>query len=294
LAAWLAGTPIVVHTVHGWGFHDHMAGWLRNLSIALERLLAPLCDKLIVVSISDRDKGLSAAIGAPEQYTLIRSGIELERFGHPTVSPDEMRSRLGLPLQSLIVGSVTRLSDQKAPLDLVHMFARVAAQAPDAILVIVGDGPLRPQVEALIRELGLAGRVRLLGLRRDVPEVMGCFDLFVLTSLWEGLPRVLPQAMISGLAVVATGVDGSAEIVQHGITGYLCPPGQPEQMANRCIELLHQPALRRSMGQAGQQAVSGFGAKQMVAEIEDLYRALLAQKTVNTRQQTIRLPFVRS
>jgi glycosyltransferase involved in cell wall biosynthesis len=230
---------------------------------------------------------LRSRIGHPSQYAVIRSGIEVDRFGHPTVSPAAMRAQLGLGPDTPILGSVTRLVPQKSPLDLVRMFAHVAAHIPDAVLVIVGDGPLRPEIEVMVRQLELNERVRLLGLRRDVPELIACFDLFVLTSLWEGLPRVLPQALASAIPVVATRVDGNAEIVQHGVNGYLCPEGQPEQMAAHCIELLQDPSLRRAMGEKALQAVAGFSSQEMVSQIELLYRELMAQQQIKARQSTL-------
>ncbi|RLC78504.1 MAG: glycosyltransferase family 1 protein, partial [Chloroflexi bacterium] len=198
-AAYLAGTPIIVHTVHGWGHHDRQSPLVRRSYILLERVTQRITDKLIVVSPRNIEKGLADGIGTPEKYITIRSGIELDRFRRPSRSREDVRAELGIPVDSAVVGTVTRLSPQKAPLDFLDAAAHVAAQQPNVHFVIVGDGPLRADVEAQVVTLKLTERIHLTGLRRDVPDLLHSFDIFALSSLWEGLPRVLPQAMAAGL-----------------------------------------------------------------------------------------------
>lgn len=281
-AAWLARTPVIVHTVHGWGHHDRQHPLVRRLFIWLERASQRITDKLIVVSPRNIEKGLADGIANPDKYVTIRSGIELDRFGHPQVSPRETRAALGIPLGAPVVGSVTRLSPQKAPLDFVRAASIVAQSVPEAWFVMVGDGPLRAEVEALAAELGLTGRLVLTGLRRDVPELLAAFDLFALSSLWEGLPRVLPQAMATGLPIVATAIDGNAEAVTSGENGLLVPAGEPAALAQAIVELLRNPSQAAQMGQVGRTCVSAFGARKMVEEIAELYTQLLVQQGVGT------------
>jgi glycosyltransferase involved in cell wall biosynthesis len=134
---------------------------------------------------------------------------------------------------------------------------------------------MHDEVVTLATQLGLAHRLVLTGLRRDVPELMAAFDLFVLSSLWEGLPRVLPQAMASGLPIVATATDGSAEAIIEGVNGFLVPPGDPAALAQRVITLLNDPIQARRMGAAGQARVAEFDVYRMVEQIAQLYRELL-------------------
>ncbi len=277
-AAKLAGVPIIVHTVHGWGHHDRQHPLIRAYYILLEKLTLPITDKLIVVSPLNTEKGLADGIGRPEHYTVIRSGIELERFGHPQVDRATTRAAWNIPLDAPVVGTVTRLSAQKAPLDFVRAAAQVAAAVPNVYFLVVGDGPLRAEVEQLARDLGISERLVLTGLRRDVPEQLAAMDIFALSSLWEGLPRVLPQAMASGLPVVATATDGSIEAVTDGENGFLVPPGQPAVLAESLIRLLRDPALARQMGEAGRHRVAEFDVRTMVAQIDQLYQELLAKK----------------
>lgn len=277
-AAKLAGTPIIIHTVHGWGHHERQHPLVRWLYITLEKLTLPITDKLIVVSGLNIDKGLNDGIGQADDYTVIRSGIEFDRFSAPQTTRADMRATLGIPESATVIGTVTRLSPQKAPLDFVAAAQQIARQCSDCYFVMVGDGPLRANVEAAITQAGLSERILLTGLRRDVPELLTAFDIFALSSLWEGLPRVLPQAMIAGLPVVATTTDGNAEIVKDGENGLLVEPGKPNDLANALIRLVQNPAEAEQMGQTGREMVDEYDARRMVAQIETLYRDLLSTK----------------
>jgi glycosyltransferase involved in cell wall biosynthesis len=277
-AAYLAGVPIIVHTVHGWSFHDRMSPVQRQMYVLLEKFAARFSQAVIVVSPRDIEKGLAHGIGHREDYRVIRSGVELDRFGHPQTPPAVIRQQLGIPVDALVVGSVTRLSPQKAPLDLVVAFAHIHQGRPDTWFVIVGDGPLRPDMETALAAAGIADRVILTGLRRDIPELMAAFDIFVLSSLWEGLPRVLPQAMATGLPIVTTRADGSAEAVADGENGFLVERGQPQALAAKALTLLADEGVRRRMGENGRARAPIFGARKMAADIDQLYQELLAKQ----------------
>jgi len=277
-AAWLAGAPIIVHTIHGWGHHDRQHPLVRRSYILLEQVTQRITDRLVVVSPRNIEKGLADGIATPAKYVTVRSGIELDRFRRPARPREAVRAELSIPADAPVVGTVTRLSPQKAPLDFVTAAAQVAARRPDAHFVVVGDGPLRAGVEARIAVLGLASCVHLTGLRRDVPDLLHSFDVFALSSLWEGLPRVLSQAMAAGLAVVATAVDGNAEAVEDGVNGLLAPPGDPQAMAAALLRLLDDPALAAQMGAAGRERAEEFGARKMVEDIAALYEVLLAER----------------
>lgn len=278
LAARAARVPVVVHTVHGWSFHDRMPRWRRAAYVALERHAARAGHRLIVVTSLDIDKGLSAGVGTRGDYVVVRSGIELERFGAPSRARADVRRELGFPDDTVVAGSITRLSPQKAPLDLVAAFAAVARARPGVRFVIVGDGPDRRAVESALAASGLADLTVLTGVRRDVPELLSAMDVFVLSSHWEGLPRVIPQAMTAGLPVVATGADGTREIIRDGETGYLVSPGRPAELARRIIALVDDPDTRRALGDAGRAAATPFGVRQMVADLDTIYQELSARR----------------
>jgi glycosyltransferase involved in cell wall biosynthesis len=278
LAARLAGVRVVVHTVHGWAFVPGLRRSLFLLYLALERLCARLSDRIIVVAETDREEGLALKIGLPAQYQLIRSGIEIEAYRDVALERVVARARLGLPGAAFVVGSVARLSPQKAPLDLVMAFERVARAKEMAHLVLVGDGPLRGEVESAVERLGLMGRVHLLGLRRDVPELLRAFDVFALASRWEGLPRVFSQAMAAGLPIVATRVDGASDAITPGENGWLVEVGDAAALADRLLALAQDPAARQRMGEGGRRRTDEFSARLMVEQLAELYEGLAAQK----------------
>ena len=277
IAARLAGVPVIVHTAHGWGFNDQQPWYLYWLYVVLERMCAPFTGAIVVVGAPDRDKGLSLGIGRPEQYRLIRSGIEVQAFRDVRTSRDDARRRLGLPRDAFVIGSVGRLEGQKAPLDLLAAFVPVAAERPETHLVYVGEGFWRGELEAAIARAGLEGRVHLTGLRRDVPELLRAFDVFALASRWEGLPRVFPQAMEAGLPIVATRVDGAPDAVTPGENGWLVEVGDTAAMARYLRALACDPALARRMGGAGRARVDEFAVERMVEALTELYTTLSAK-----------------
>lgn len=279
LAARLAGVPLIVHTVHGWSFHDYMPRRTRRMYIWLERWMASFTDALIVVAERDIEKGLQAGIGKQSQYHLIRSAIPLDQFAPGLVNRLAVRQELGLPPEAVVVGNVGRFSEQKNPLDWVRVAGEIGRAHPQVYFLLVGDGPLRPQVEAQLCQEELQVRTILTGLRRDVPRMMRAMDIFLLTSLWEGLPRVIPQAMAMGLPVVANRADGTAETIQDGETGYLCEPGNIPAMAASVLALVNDPQMRKEIGQKARSfARQEFDLRQMIAQIETLYEELLRGK----------------
>jgi glycosyltransferase involved in cell wall biosynthesis len=271
IAARLAGVPLVIHTAHGWAFNPGQPWPVFAMYVGLERLCARWCRYLVVVADADQVEGLELGIGRAAQYRLIRSGIEIEAFRDVSTTRAEVRARLGVVENAFVVGSVGRLSPQKAPLDLLAAFERLAAARADAHLVIVGDGPLRSEVEARAAAAGLDARVHLPGLRRDVPELLRAFDVFALASHWEGLPRVFPQAMAAGLPIVATRVDGAPDAIVPGENGWLVEAGDVQAFGERLIALAADPGRARTMGEAGRARVEAFSARQMVAALAALY-----------------------
>ncbi len=276
-AAVIAGTPVIIHTVHGWSFHDYMSTFRKSFYITLERTTAKFTDKIIVVTNRDIDKGLKHRIGEPDQYQLIRSAIPLDEFLTP-LDETILRQELGIPSEAFVVGTVGRLSPQKNPLDWIEISARIASQNPNCCFLMVGDGPLRNQVESQIKKLNLENKVILCGLRRDVSRLLSIMDVFLLTSLWEGLPRVLPQAMCREVPIVAYATDGVSEIIQHGISGMICPQGDIDSAAQYCIQLLNSPELReRIIQNAKAVATEQFDLRIMIKQLEELYLGFLGE-----------------
>jgi glycosyltransferase involved in cell wall biosynthesis len=269
LAAAAAGVPVIVHSIHGWGFHPGQGTVTFRLFVALERLAARSTTAFIAVSRANARQGEALGILQGHSVRLIRSGIRLQEF-HPGNGSFPAGDAKGAT-----VGMVACLKPQKMPLDFVRIAAEVVREEPRTRFILVGDGELRSEVEGAIRRHGLESSVRLVGWRRDVPELMRSFDVLLHTSRWEGLPRVFPEAMATGLPIVATRVDGAPEAIEEGVTGRLFEPGDVAGMAHAVVELIRDRELRRRMGSAGLDRVDEWDIDAMVRAQQDLYDELL-------------------
>lgn len=279
IAAWVYRVPVIIHTYHGFGFHRYQPWYERWLYVGLERVAAKVSKRLIAVSEANIRKGIAHRIGDPSKYVLIHGGTKIEEFtrASSSVNRREKRIELGLDPDKPVVCMVACLKPQKAPLDFVELAYKVSLEFPDAQFLLVGDGILRPAVERRVRDLGLEGRFFLSGWRWDVPEIMASIDILVLTSLWEGLPLVIPQAMASGKPVVATKVDGSEEAVVEGETGFLVRPRDVDGASRTVLKLLSDPDLRKRMGEKGREMAPYFDEARMIAEEIRLYEELLEE-----------------
>jgi glycosyltransferase involved in cell wall biosynthesis len=272
-----ARADVIIHTIHGFGFHDYQRFPLRNFIISLEKITARITDWFIAVCKANIEKGVETGFFTEQKATMIRSGIELEKFTELTVNRREKKRQLGVANSLPLVTMIGCLKPQKAPLDYVEV-AYLVLQQRKACFILVGDGVLRRHVERRAEDLMLGTGFKLLGWRRDIPEILAATDICVLTSLWEGLPRVLPQAMALGIPIVATGVDGTPEAVIHGVNGFITQPKDTKGMAAKIIYLLAHPKLARDMGSRGKEMIGEFDAWKMVKDQEDLYIKLLREK----------------
>jgi len=277
-AARLAGAGPVVHSIHGFGHGAIANPLLRRLTLSTERLMARCTDAFIAVSECNRHEGEALRLLGGRPCEIIRSGIDLDDFARADSLRAETRASLGHADEVPLVGMVACLKPQKAPLDFVELARLVCEQMPEARFFVAGDGELRGEVEAKLAALGLEDKVQLLGWRRDVPGLLGALDVAVLTSLWEGLPRVCPQAMAAGRPMVATAVDGTPEAIVDGESGFLVDPGDMAAAAERVLQLLRDGELREQLGRAGRAGSVPFGQVEMVAQQEALYDRLLSER----------------
>ncbi len=291
--------PAILHT---WMFHANFPGRIvgrlagvpiiitsrRNVEIGganrdrLQRWTAGLDDRVIAVCELARQAEIERAGARPAKVVTIYNGLELAEF--PQATPETRqatRQTLGIAEDVLLLGSVGRLHRQKGFTHLLAALPTIKAQFPQVKLLLVGDGELCDALEAQTAELGLQESVIFTGTRTDVPTLLTALDLFVLPSLWEGLPNVILEAMAVGLPVVATAVGGTPELVVDGSTGCLVPPSNPAALAKAIGDLLAQPAQRQQMGAAGRVRVEQqFTIQRMVQATEALYGRLLVDKGV--------------
>ena len=214
LAARATHTPAVIHTFHGFPFHEFQSPWRRWTYIEVERRLAAITDRFLAVGSAVAAEAVRRRIAPVDRIRVIDSAISDDVVPRSPAARFRARGLLGVPPGMQVVGAVGRLDEQKAPLDFVAAFARLERE--DVLGVWVGDGPLRATVERDIRDRGLGERIVLLGHRRDVPELLPAFDVFALSSLYEGVPCAVVEAMRCGVPVVATAVNGVHEVVVPG------------------------------------------------------------------------------
>jgi glycosyltransferase involved in cell wall biosynthesis len=268
LAGRLARVPVIVFTVHGWPFAQGESAIVRIAATWAERLAARAASAVVCVAEHARDEARRMRIARPGQLHVIYNGIDPSRWRVDRPAPEA-----GAEARPCTVVTVHRLAGQKDPFTLLEAWRRID---PRHRLEMIGDGPLRPQVEARIARHALGGRVTLLGARPDIEARLRRADIFTLSSRWEGLPFVIIEAMMSGLPVVASRVGGVAELVDHGVTGLLVPPGDPEELAAALEGLLRDPLRRHAMGEAGQRrAFERFTEAEMVDRTAGLYARLL-------------------
>jgi glycosyltransferase involved in cell wall biosynthesis len=226
-----------------------------------------------------RDQSLAAGIGTADQYCTIYSGMKTEPFLESGSRRDEVRGRLGLLPNHIAVGTIARLFHLKGHDDLLDITPELCRKWPDLRFLWVGDGLLNDDFQRRMREMGLRDRFILTGLvpPQVVPELTGAMDLLVHPSRREGLARALVQGELAGKPVIAYDIDGNREALIDGQSGFILPPFDKAQLAQRIDQLAGDPALRADMGRRGREfAVARFDVKVMVRSLEELYAELVS------------------
>ena len=281
-----------IRIVHLHSPHAHALGLLaakgaKNCKVVLSRrvdfhirknILSRLKYSYVdsVIAISERVKEVLVADGLPEgKIDVVYSGIDIDRF--QDVNGGYLISQLALDRHALRIGNIAALAWHKDHRTLIEAARIVADELPEVIFLIVGEGPLRREIEILIKKSDLEERVKLLGFRQDIPEILSVLDLFVLSSSWEGLGTSLLDALASRVPVVATNVGGIPEIVKDRVNGILVPPGNPDVLAEAIIYLVKNRDLARQMAEEGFRLIKEkFTIERMIEQTKKIYDRLLA------------------
>lgn len=273
MAARRAGIQTVIHTIHGPSFGPFQ-GLASNLAFrAAERHAGRLTTHFVTVANAMRDQYLAAGIGAPDQYTRIFSGFDLQ----PYLSAGDdsaLRKELGLNEDDFVVGKIARLFELKGHDDLFAVAPDVIRACPRIKFLLLGDGEWRSRFERRIDELGIRSHVVFAGLvqPREVPRYVGVMNALAHLSRREGLPRALPQAMAAGKPVIAFDCDGAGEVCVNDETGVLLPPGDLSGLQGGLIELATDHSRCVALGSAGQAFVrERFSVERMIDELHELY-----------------------
>ena len=238
VAAHRAGVGVVVHTLHGFPFHDFQNPAVHAAYVGIERRLSRITDAYLAVGTGVAVEALRRGLARPEQVHTVGPVVDASDVARTAASRAAARARLGLPDDVLVVGTVGRLDFQKAP---EIMLAALRRMEVPAVLVWAGDGALATRTAAQVRAMGLEDRVRLLGNRADVAELLPAFDVFAMASRYEGLPCAIVEAQQCGVPVVATAVNAVPDVVVPGETGLLVPPGRPDLLAGALDYALRHP-----------------------------------------------------
>ena len=279
LAGKICKIPVVVHTVHGTTFHDSLHPLTEILYRNLERLAARATHTFVTVGDDLRDRYVAAGIASPERFVTIRSGFDLRQF---KISEKEIRHRnrkcresLGFSEDDIVIGNVSRLEPRKGHRFLLTAAANIVRRNPRVIFAITGDGDHAAKLKEQARNLGIQNNVRFLGHRSDIENVISCFDVFVLTSLWEGLPRVLVQSAALGKPIVTFDVEGAREIVHEGVNGFVVPLRDVDKLVQRIEYLVSDLERAQQMGREGRSKASwDWDVSVMVKSIVELYQNL--------------------
>jgi glycosyltransferase involved in cell wall biosynthesis len=271
LAADRAGVARIVHTYHGFPFHDFQPAWRRRGYIEVERWLGRRTHAFLAVGSGVAAEMTRLRLGAPEQIRTIPPAVESGRRPAGPAARGHARRRLGLPTGIRLVGTVGRIDYQKAPEDWVDALALVGAD--DVWGVWIGAGPMRSALLARAAKRGLADRLVVLGHRDDVADLLPAFDVFALASRYEGLPCALIEAIDAGVPVVATAVNAVPDVVIPGETGLLVPPGRPALLARAMAHMLDHPGEAARMAAAARKHISDrYTPEALGAVLDHTYR----------------------
>lgn len=272
LAGRLSGARVVISRR---SLGDYGSLGSPRLEFLQKRITNPLAHRILANSRAVREAALAKEGFPAEKVALIYNGLDTGRFA-PVSDPRPHRAALGLPEGAFVAGIASGFRPVKGVDVAIRGFARLHANSPEAILLIAGDGPERPSLEALVRDLGLGPSVRFLGVRSDMEAILPALDVFVLCSHSEGFSNAILEAMGMGLPVVASKVGGNIEMVEEGVSGFLVSTGDDETLGKRLLELAENPVLCRAMGGAGRNWVLKTNSRDVVFQaFHDLYQGVL-------------------
>jgi glycosyltransferase involved in cell wall biosynthesis len=278
LAAWLAGTPIIVHTLHSLVFHDYQPRIVNRAWWLAKKICAPVTDFYISVSDVISEKAIAAGIAKPHKFRTIYSGMELDWFLNARFDPDKVKQEFGIPIDSPVVGKIARLFPLKGHDQLMDAAPEIVKRVPNVRFFLIGDGILLEHLQERARANGILDNFVFAGLidRKRIPEMISAMDVVVHTSLREGLARVLPQSLAMGKPCVSFDIDGAREVVINDETGFLVDAFDSAGLADGIVRLLKDEELRNKFGENGRRHVDpNFRAEKMVADISEVYQMLL-------------------
>ena len=286
-AAKSLGLP-VIYTVHGWSFHPDQKPLVRKIRILGEKYITSRTSLNISVSASNQQTGKNFIPGFDS--VVVNNGIDQQKF-NPSRQFKNIRQELGIDDKVLLVLFIARFTSHKQPLKLIEAFAHALGFNPEMHLLMVGDGDQKEEARTMIDNFNLQHKITLESFRQDVPDVLNAADIFVLPSLWEGLPIGLLEAMAMGKAVIGSNVDGTSEVIQHDQNGWLIPIEHLVPSLSRALLELATDRNKRMQYQAAavRTVNERFNAGRMTREIERLYKKVLGEISSSKKQKAAKV-----
>ena len=277
-AAWTQDVPCVVHTIHGLPFHPYQSRVKNLLYVAAERAAARRCHRIVVVAEAMREQALAEHIGTAGQYVTVLSGMDTATFLESGQHRDAVRAELGFGPDDFVLGTIARLAELKGHDDLLDALGPVMRTRENLKLLWIGDGWWRTRLLRRVAQMHLADRVVHTGLVEParIPGLLAACDALAHPSYREGLPRAVPQALLSGVPVVVYDIDGANEACSQGRTGRLVEPGDLAGLRDAVQWMMDNPRERAAMGERGREACrERFDASTMVEKLEKVYASVL-------------------
>lgn len=269
LAAKVYTKAKIIHTVHGFAFYEGQNKIIKNFYILLEKLLAKITDVMIFVSKKDMQTALNLKITTQQKARLIRAGVRVYTPENVRdFNKEKLKEELGLNPENKVVLSISNLKPQKNPLDSVRVAKEVCKVLPNTVFLYLGTGPLETETQNLIKKYNLENNFKLLGHRTDTTHLLTLADAFMLTSLWEGLPMALVEALFMKVPAVCYDAGGIAEVLQDGKNGFVIPPHNYKKSAEKLLEILQG---NFKFDEHTLSALADFDIKDMLLRQEELY-----------------------
>ncbi|TSA23971.1 glycosyltransferase family 1 protein [bacterium] len=274
IAAKLAGVKIIIHTIHGFPFHPFQSKVARFFYQNLERIAGYFCDKAVSVNTFERELAEKKYLINKEKIITIYNGIQRFHSRNPI-----QREKLGIDKKDIIVGSVSRFSEQKNILNLIKVAIDIVKDAPYITFIFIGDGEHFTQAQRLVREAGAEGKIRLMGWKSNVADWYELFDIMVLYSKWEGLSLTILEAMSMKKPIIASDIKGNNELVYEGKNGYLIKINDHQDLTKKIISLSKDTQLQIMFGAESYKIfLENYTIERFVDSYIELYQKLIKKK----------------
>ncbi len=276
-AGFFARVPIIIHTVHGFGFSPFHSNFRKYLYIFLEKITAKITDHFIFVSEDNLKQGEKLKISSKGKSSVIRSIVGLTDFRKNALKKEELKKIWGFPKDKTIIGGIFCFKPQKDPIGFLKVAKKAIEKNKNLVFFIAGDGEVRKPMEDFIHENKLEDKIKLLGWVDNTANLLPAFDILLLTSLWEGLPQVVVQALVSKVKVVVSAVNGVKDIIKDGENGFTFPPRDYDKAVEKLLLAVENKVSDNVLDRISDFFLNEFNPMIMVKKQEDLYKTLVKE-----------------